>query len=263
MTMTPPSLLLLMLLAVQPQRVKAEWWEDDKYYPFWGFLFFSCFAACCFQCFGPSSLICWIAGHPVGLTVEKNGFAKKFNKKKTGPNGHLLASDSLQEGPIQHTVQHTVQHTLPPSAGSTGATNLSSVFFRPPIGPAVHVVQGPDYQAAATGLPPALASSRTVLKKNQESAELAHAPAQAPEFVVFVKTLTGQEIKVTLTGIADATVFHVSAKVAEELAVPMDQQRLLFGQQDVLEPSRTLQSYGICSGSVLHLALKMAPGSSK
>eukprot|EP01006_Ploeotia_vitrea_P035889 TRINITY_DN65948_c6_g11_i1.p1 TRINITY_DN65948_c6_g11~~TRINITY_DN65948_c6_g11_i1.p1 ORF type:complete len:316 (-),score=179.69 TRINITY_DN65948_c6_g11_i1:1253-2200(-) len=73
---------------------------------------------------------------------------------------------------------------------------------------------------------------------------------------VVLKTLTGQQIKVTLPG-SPATILvqQVKAKLNAQRGIPPDFQRLIFQGKELVD-GNTLASYRIESGMIVHLVLR-------
>lgn len=73
------------------------------------------------------------------------------------------------------------------------------------------------------------------------------------DFQIFVKTLTGKTI--TLTVNQEDTIENIKTKVQDKEGIPPDQQRLVFeGQQ--LEDTYSLEYYKVAPSSTLHLILR-------
>lgn len=74
------------------------------------------------------------------------------------------------------------------------------------------------------------------------------------ETEIFVKTLTGKTI--TLLVDPSFTVANLKAKIECEEGIPVDQQRLIFENQQ-LEDGRTLQEYKITKESIIYLIMRL------
>ena len=74
---------------------------------------------------------------------------------------------------------------------------------------------------------------------------------------IFVKTLTDRTI--TLEAQPSDTVEEVKVKIEVKLAIPPQEQRLVYGGRQ-LEEGRTLSSYNIEDKSTLHLVLRLKGG---
>jgi hypothetical protein len=77
---------------------------------------------------------------------------------------------------------------------------------------------------------------------------------RAPTIQLFVKTMTGKTI--TFTPTLDATVAELKLMVQEKEGIPPDQQRLVFGGEQ-LEDSDSLRSRGIGKECTIHLVLRL------
>jgi len=82
------------------------------------------------------------------------------------------------------------------------------------------------------------------------------APAFAEDasFLFDVVTLTGK--RTSLVGYSSMSIDSVKARIQNNEGIPPDQQQLIYGGR-VLEGDKTLGFYGILSGSVVHLVLKL------
>ncbi|EJK54061.1 hypothetical protein THAOC_26387 [Thalassiosira oceanica] len=78
------------------------------------------------------------------------------------------------------------------------------------------------------------------------------------EMQVFVKTLTGKTR--TLVCCPEDTVAVAKYKIQVKEGIPMEQQRLRFGGQQLEEDGRTLFDCNIRNGSTLHLVLRLRGG---
>ena len=71
-------------------------------------------------------------------------------------------------------------------------------------------------------------------------------------FTVLVKTITGKTV--TLSNIySNDTVLDLQHSIQLQEGTPVDQQRLIYQNKKLCHPELTLSSYGIGSGSVLHM----------
>lgn len=74
---------------------------------------------------------------------------------------------------------------------------------------------------------------------------------------LFVKTLTGKTVSIEVE--EGESIEDVKAKIAEKEGIPPEQQRLIFGGQQ-LQDSKTLDDYDVGDDSTLHLVLRLRGG---
>ena len=74
---------------------------------------------------------------------------------------------------------------------------------------------------------------------------------------LFVKTLTGKTVSIEVE--EGESIEDVKAKISEKEGVPPEQQRLIFGGQQ-LEDSKTLDDYNVGDDATLHLVLRLRGG---
>jgi ubiquitin len=74
---------------------------------------------------------------------------------------------------------------------------------------------------------------------------------------LFVKTLTGKTVSIEVE--EGESIEDVKAKIAEKEGIPPEQQRLIFGGQQ-LQDSKTLDDYNVGDDATLHLVLRLRGG---
>jgi ubiquitin len=74
---------------------------------------------------------------------------------------------------------------------------------------------------------------------------------------LFVKTLTGKTVAIEVE--EGESIEDVKAKISEKEGIPAEQQRLIFGGQQ-LQDSKTLDDYDVGDDATLHLVLRLRGG---
>ena len=74
---------------------------------------------------------------------------------------------------------------------------------------------------------------------------------------IFVKTLTGRTVSLIVE--EEESIKVVKEKLKEKEGVPVDEQRLIYGGQE-LKNDRTLKDYGIDREATLHFVLRLPGG---
>ena len=77
---------------------------------------------------------------------------------------------------------------------------------------------------------------------------------------LFVKTLTGKTVSIEVE--EGESIEDVKAKIAEKEGIPPEQQRLIFGGQQ-LQDAKTLDDYDVGDDATLHLVLRLRGGTEK
>ena len=93
------------------------------------------------------------------------------------------------------------------------------------------------------------------VQEQAESVQTVNGTAAQATYQVFVRTLTGTNI--TLTVSSTDTVLSLKEKVKQENGIPTDQQQLIFAGKQ-LEDDKTLGEYNIQKAATIHLVILLA-----
>lgn len=102
-----------------------------------------------------------------------------------------------------------------------------------------------------------LIDNLTLSESNIQDGSILHLVPKQGDILIFIKTLTGKTLAFDVDSYG--TVEEVKAKIQHREGIPVDQQRLIYVGRG-LESSKTLASYNIHDGSMLHLVLRLCGG---
>eukprot|EP01094_Clydonella_sp_ATCC50884_P028793 TRINITY_DN876_c0_g1_i3.p1 TRINITY_DN876_c0_g1~~TRINITY_DN876_c0_g1_i3.p1 ORF type:complete len:1190 (+),score=311.98 TRINITY_DN876_c0_g1_i3:321-3890(+) len=81
------------------------------------------------------------------------------------------------------------------------------------------------------------------------------ADASRAEYDIFLKTITGRTATIRVSG--GTSLAELQLKILDKLAVPVQQQRIVFGQKPLSDKSKTMADYGIGKEAMVMLILAM------
>lgn len=102
-----------------------------------------------------------------------------------------------------------------------------------------------------------VAKTPAVLGHPSSSSALASTLSLRGGMEIFVKTLTGKTVSIEVE--ANESIEDVKAKIAEKEGIPAEQQRLIFGGQQ-LQDAKCLEDYDVDDDATLHLVLRLRGG---
>ena len=134
-------------------------------------------------------------------------------------------------------------------AASTACQGIRLPFVSSLFRPAGHRVSLGDSSSSSS-------SSSSLILRNVVLGQDGH-QLRGGAMQLFVKTLTGKTVSIEVE--EGESIEDVKAKISEKEGVPPEQQRLIFGGQQ-LEDSKTLDDYNVGDDATLHLVLRLRGG---